>query len=142
MLVISTYIDKSQINGLGLFAGQDIKEGDVMWYLDPSIDQIIPAEQFTKMLELLDNEQQDRFKKWSYQRHGDYVLCADNTKFANHSETPNCKAERLYDVALRDIKKGEELTYNYRDFDEESQNKKDKLYDEGREKTGEEVGET
>jgi len=30
MLVISTYIERSQIDNLGLFAGQDIKEGELI----------------------------------------------------------------------------------------------------------------
>jgi len=142
MLVISTYVERSEIGGLGLFAGQDIKEGDIIWFLDPSVDQIFDKEEFEHMLSVLYNDNNEKFRKWSYKRGDTYVLCADNTKFANHSETPNCKAERLYDVALRDIVKGEELTYNYRDFDEESQNQKGELYDKGREKIGEEIGET
>jgi SET domain-containing protein len=52
--------------------------------------------------------------------YGIFWLCVDDTRFANHSETPSCKSwfngAFWMDSALRDIKKGEEITYNYRDF--------------------------
>ena len=121
MLVISTYVEKSEIEGLGLFAGQDIKEGDIVWFLDPTVDTIIPEDRFEGILNWLPKDHAENFKKWSYKREDDYVLCADNTKFANHSDTPNLGGDhKQYDVALRDIKVGEELTYDYRVFDIES----------------------
>lgn len=142
MLVIPTYIEKSKINGLGLFAGQDVEAGEVIWFFDPSNDQVIPAVQFDKMISVLDTEQQDRFKRWSYRRGDDYVLCADNTKFANHSETPNCQALRLYDVTLKAISKGEELTYDYKQIDDVLNQRKGTLYEQGRAEVGETAGET
>lgn len=114
MLIISTYIEKSEIEGLGLFAGQNIKEGDIIWFLDPTVDSIIPKDNFDGMIDWVTKEISENFLKWSYKRGDDYILCADNAKFVNHSETPNCKTLDQYDVALRDIKVGEELTYDYR----------------------------
>ena len=141
MLVIPTYVEKSEIDGLGLYAGKDIEAGEVIWFFDPSNDQVIPATQFDKMISVLDTEQQDRFKRWSYRRGDDYVLCADNTKFANHSETPNCQALRLYDVTLKAISKGEEITYNYRQIDDVLNQREGALYEQG-EEVGETVGTT
>jgi uncharacterized protein len=140
MLVISSYLDRSEIEGIGLFAGQDIKEGDIVWYLDPSIDQIFTKDDFKDLCFSQAEDQSERFKKWSYKRENDYVLCADNTKFSNHSDTPNLGGDnKQYDVALRDIKRGEELTYDYRVFDKETDLKlaKGNSYDKGREKVGE-----
>lgn len=127
MLVIPTYVEKSEINGLGLYAGEDIEAGQVIWFFDPSNDQVIPAVQFDKMISVLDTDQQDRFKRWSYRRGDDYVLCADNTKFANHSETPNCQALRLYDVTLKAIGKGEEITYDNRQVDDVLNQRKEEV---------------
>ena len=43
MLQVKTYIYKSLIPnaGNGLFAGEDIKEGTIIWKLNPRIDKII-----------------------------------------------------------------------------------------------------
>ena len=58
---------------------------------------------------------------------GEYYLCGDLGQFTNHSETPNSKnwpnSENLSEVASHDIKKGEEITADYRNFDEASREK-------------------
>ena len=51
------------------------------------------------------------------------ILCFDDARFVNHSDTPNVAtdyAQDLYglDVALRDIAAGEELTMDYAGFEE------------------------
>lgn len=63
-----------------------------------------------------------------------YVLCADNARFFNHSSTPNVIAKNNdpasiedVDVAARDIKSGEELTYNYEGMDMNFETYKSKL---------------
>ena len=118
MLVIPTYIEKSEIDGLGLFAAKDIEAGEVTWYLDPSIDLVIPKDIFVNILDVLKNvEQKERLEKWSYTRKDDIIFCVDNSKFINHSNTPNIKCEGQYDVATRNILKGEEITCDYRQFE-------------------------
>jgi hypothetical protein len=121
MLIINTYLDRSDINGTGLFSGQDINEGDIVWYLDPTIDHVFFDDDFKELCSSQPEEHAERFRRWSYKRENDYVLCSDNTKFANHSDTPNLGGDnKQYDVALKDIKVGEELTYDYRVFDKEA----------------------
>ena len=39
MLVVKTYINKSKIHGFGLFAGENIKKGTVIWKFNPVIDR-------------------------------------------------------------------------------------------------------
>lgn len=52
-----------------------------------------------------------------------YILCADNARFFNHSDNPNTHVvedpedEETADVASKDIQIGEELTVDYREFD-------------------------
>ena len=124
MLVIKNYIEKSEINGLGLFAGQDIKEGDIVWFLDPVTDSIFTKEEFEKLLNSMDEDNKEKFEKWSYIRKDTtVVLCADNAKFMNHSNNPNIKCNGQYDVALGDIKVGEEIMCNYNEFHIELNNK-------------------
>lgn len=147
MLTIKTYVEKSNIPnaGLGLFAAEDISEGDIVWFLDPTVDHVFNVDEYNGLIAAVDEEHKDRFDRWSYRRENDYVLCADNTKFANHSETPNLGGDsKQIDVALRDIKAGEELTYDYRTFDRETDFKLNQgnSYDKGREETRKETGET
>jgi SET domain-containing protein len=60
---------------------------------------------------------------YGYQNdHDDYILCGDDARFFNHSTDANCfetySANGLSPtIADRDIKKGEELTINYCQFD-------------------------
>jgi len=142
MLVISSYIEKSEIEGLGLFAGQDIEEGDIIWYLDPTIDHVFSKNCYDHLIDTIEYEHVERLEKWCYKRGDDYILCSDNTKFANHSDTPNCRSLGQYDVALRNIKKGEELTYDYRFIDDELKEKRGKIYDTVSERTERETGNT
>ena len=124
MLVIKTYVEKSEIEGLGVFSGQDIKEGDIIWFLDPVTDSIFTKEEFEKLLNSIDEDNKEKFEKWSYTRKDTtVVLCSDNAKFMNHSNNPNIKCNGQYDVALKDIKVGEEITCNYNEFHIELNNK-------------------
>jgi hypothetical protein len=38
MLTVKTYLDKSNISGIGLFAGENIKKGTITWKFNPHID--------------------------------------------------------------------------------------------------------
>lgn len=144
MLVVPTYVEKSEVNGLGLFAGRDIEEGEVIWLFDPNTDLVFDENEYSGIKGFLSKENRDKFDSWSYRRGSCYILCADNSNFWNHSETnPNCGGESPnYTVALRNIKAGEELLENYKDYDNNLQDTEGELYDEGRETVGEEVGET
>jgi SET domain-containing protein len=51
------------------------------------------------------------------------ILCFDDARFVNHSDTPNIATDYAQDpygldVALRDIEAGEEITMNYENFEE------------------------
>ena len=53
------------------------------------------------------------------------ILCFDDARFINHSDTPNVATDYAQDrygldVALRDIAAGEELTMDYAGFEEQS----------------------
>jgi SET domain-containing protein len=144
MLVIPTYVERSNIEGLGLFTAQDIEEGDIIWFLDPSIDSVFSQEEWNSLLDCLPSHLKENFDKWTYTRaNGTVVFVQDNAKFFNHSDTPNSKCNGKYDVALRKILKGEELTNDYREFEAKPNEVEKELYnyEEGKE-TGNEVGTT
>ena len=52
-----------------------------------------------------------------------YILCSDDARFFNHSDTPNTESrevageDEVITVAKRDIQPGEELTDDYRTFE-------------------------
>lgn len=122
-MLVKTKLIHSPIHGLGCFADEDIEEGQTVWRLDPSVDLVFTQEQFDKFPEPF----QLYLRKYCYspnhiQEH-QYVLCVDHMKHANHSESPNLSETDETTYANKKIKKGEELTCNYFDFDKEAKYK-------------------
>jgi SET domain-containing protein len=119
MLLVKTYLDKSSIHGIGLFAAQRIPRGTVIWRLHPPVDVLLTAEQ----LEALPEASRWQIEKYTYldRMLGKFVLCGDDARFFNHADAPNChdlpSPEGGSTVAARDIEAGEELTSDYASFD-------------------------
>lgn len=120
-MLVKTRKRQSAIHGIGLFAAQFIPEGTPTWEFTPGIDQAIHPQ----MLERFPTHARPWFLTYAYLdiRSGLYVLCADDARYMNHSETPNVRGdyerEPVFglDLAARDIEPGEELTCDYRTFD-------------------------
>jgi hypothetical protein len=49
MLLIRTYVAPSAIQGLGLFAAEDVSEGTKVWAFAPGLDQLIAQTQLTEL---------------------------------------------------------------------------------------------
>src|SRR4051794_4683135 len=125
MLLVRTRLDKSAIDGIGLFADAYIAKGTVIWRFCDSVDLQLTSES----IKSLPTPTRAQIEKYSYrEKHsGLYVLCGDDARFFNHSEDPNCidfyeqrdGSDEAHDVtvALRDIAPGEELTCDYSLFD-------------------------
>jgi hypothetical protein len=120
MLLVSTKLGVSLIEGIGLFAVEPITAGTVIWRLHPIIDLRLTDEQ----LATLAPPCREQAQKYSYrEKHsGLYVLCGDDARFFNHSDNPNCLDiynghDEDLTVAVRDIKADEELTCDYAMFD-------------------------
>lgn len=117
MLLINTYVSQSEIQGLGVFAGEPVAKGSLIWELHPQFDIFIEAAEIAK----LPVHMQAFFERYAYphlERPGIVVLDADNGRYINHSLTPNTDF-RIFDrgFALADIAIGEEITCNYFEFD-------------------------
>lgn len=125
MILVQTKLGVSPIEGIGLFAAEFIPKGTAIWKFQPGFDLEID-ETAIKQLSVPAKEQ---FLKYSYVNpvSKKYVLCFDDTRFFNHSDTPNTKSTHPHDdhkdvvVAMRDIQSGEELTTDYREFHDESE---------------------
>jgi SET domain-containing protein len=116
MLLVSTYVAPSAVEGVGVFAAEPIKKGDLVWKFDPSFDRLIPMDRYLSAPPYL-KELLDRYAYPSPERPDFIVYEVDNGRFMNHSETPNTDFSEFGGaIALRDIEAGEELTCNYADF--------------------------
>jgi hypothetical protein len=120
MLYVKTKLKESSIHGIGCFADKDIAKGTLIWKFTKGYDQEFPLD-YPEKLYLSSREQ---FLKYAYvsRTTGNYILCTDDARFFNHSENYNVVnissvgEQEGIDKALRDIKAGEELTYDYNVF--------------------------
>ena len=96
-------IKKSVPNkGFGLFASKPISIDEIIWELDGSC-KIFP----------LNDEIRQKYPH-GYQFGHNYVHCHDDSEYMNHSCDPNAWWESDQKLsARRDIKAGEEITYDY-----------------------------
>jgi SET domain-containing protein len=115
MLIVRTYVAPSSIHGLGCFAAEPIPKGRLVWQFDPRLDLRIPLADFDRFPPAT----QEFLKRLTYvesvQGVEYMVLCADQAKFVNHSNTPNLldSEDGTREWAAYDIAADEELTCNY-----------------------------
>src|SRR3954462_14155227 len=96
--------------GWGVFATRMIPRGTVIWALD-ALDQIFTA----KQIESMPAYAREMLDKYSYvDGRGRNILCWDHARFFNHSCNANCLSLGYdFEVAIRDVAVGEELTDDY-----------------------------
>lgn len=96
--------------GYGIVATKFIPEGTITWVQD-ELDQVYTPEQVAEMLPFT----QEMIDKFSFRNNkGNYVLCWDTAKYVNHSFNSNCLSTAYdFEIAIRDIQPGEELTDDY-----------------------------
>jgi len=117
MMLVRTYLAQSEIQGLGVFAGEYIPAGRQVWGLNPKFDIFVCGEEIAT----LPSHMQDYVARYSYPHleiAGVRIVDCDDGKFMNHSEQPNTDFH-IFDrgYSLFDISPGEELTCNYFEFD-------------------------
>jgi SET domain-containing protein len=117
MMLVRTHLANSSIEGVGIFATESIKAGDVIWRLEPKFDVFFNATE----VDNLPPHMQDFIARYGYphlSKPGIIVLELDNGRFMNHSESPNTDFTSFdFGYALRDIAAGEEITCNYYELD-------------------------
>ena len=114
-------VEDSRVHGFGIFAKKDIKKGiKIIEYVGEKIGKEEAEKRAERQLELsLGNKECGAVYIFELNDEFDIDGNVDwNTaKYINHSCEPNCEIEieddRIWIAALRDIKKGEELSYNY-----------------------------
>ena len=119
MLIIKTFLKEVPGKGIGLFAGDDLAEGQVWWIWDQEMDMIIGEKQYSEMSEV----KRSFVKKYSVKSEtGDYWLYTDKARFCNHADEPNSigfdeksgVSTRI--KTIKPVKIGEELPLDYREF--------------------------
>jgi uncharacterized protein len=96
--------------GYGVFATRDIPRGTITWVRD-NLDQAFSGEQIRQMRE----PYRRILETYGYtDRHGKTILCWDHARFMNHSCEATClSAGYDFEIAVRDVRAGEELTDDY-----------------------------
>lgn len=113
MLLVKTYLDRSPIHGLGVFAAEPIPKGTKIWRYVEGFDRSWSPRQFAR----LPKEAQEFVAYYGYRVDGEILLTVDNDHFINHSDDSNTYWRAGHIRAKRDIAKGEEITNSYRLFD-------------------------
>lgn len=119
MIHIKYKLDKSASHGIGLFADEDLKRGQLIYTASPLLDLNITQAQFDS----LSDREKDEIRWWGFkiEDEGVWHVDFDVSKFINHSYEPTVTQDPgrkdAYLVATRDIQKGEELTQNYLEFE-------------------------
>jgi SET domain-containing protein len=118
MFLIPTYLAPSAIHGMGVFTPVAIPKGTRIWEYNPSVDWKITKQEMA----LIPEPHQARLRTYCFlDDHGLYVLCGDNARFMNHVDNPNCDdSGKHFTMTRNDIQAHEELTCDYRTFDNES----------------------
>ena len=116
MLKVKTYLDASSVHGIGIFAGEDIPKGSVIWEFNPYVDLVYTPEQWCSLGANISIQSFAALKRYSYKEKGNYYVCLDNAQFMNHSAVDfnvgdNREGNNM--LARRDIRMGEELLCNY-----------------------------
>lgn len=103
----------SDFKGYGLVASRPIPKGTVTFVQD-GLDIVIPSEK----LEEVDRRLREYVEKYSYEDFlGNRIISWDLGKYMNHDDSPNTLSTGYgFEIAIRDISEGEEITDDYRIF--------------------------
>jgi hypothetical protein len=96
--------------GFGVVATKLIPKGTVTWVQD-ALDRVFTPEE----IEMLDSMYGPILECYTFRNgQGNYILCWDNGRYVNHSFHPSCITTAYdFELAVRDINPGEELTDDY-----------------------------
>ena len=93
MLLVDAFLDKSPIQGLGVFAKRFIGKGTPVWALDLRFDRLIEREVY----EGLTGPAKDYLDRYAYPRRSDprfIVFEADDARYMNMPTTPTAAIPR------------------------------------------------
>jgi hypothetical protein len=100
----------NDIIGWGVFATRFIPKGTIVWALDALDQRFTPAQ-----VAAMPAYARRQIEIYSYvDSRNDHILCWDHARFFNHSCEANCLSVGYdFELAVRDIQPGDELTDDY-----------------------------
>ncbi len=119
MILIKTVLRPSVIHGIGVFAEAMLPKGSKIWQFMAPYDAIVSAEEIRALPDpIRETVFNYAFKSPIFNY---YIYSGDNSRFMNHTTDPNCydDFEKNAIFTLRDIAAGEELTCDYRAYQED-----------------------
>lgn len=116
MFHVKTKLKESRIHGIGLFADQDIIKGSKIYSISEDLDLFLTD---NALLDLSEDEIRT-IKHYGYfdKEKSVWHLAFDDIRYCNHEKNANMILSTNCLIAKRDIKKGEELTQDYSEFEE------------------------
>jgi hypothetical protein len=114
MLMVDTELRQSPIHGTGVFLLEPVRKGELIWRFDSRMDRVYSEAEVAGL-----PERMRRFLRTYSTWHEAtqlWILCGDNGRHFNHSDTPNTLSLGAGfgdDVAAEDLPAGTELTTNY-----------------------------
>lgn len=114
MLMVETELRQSEIHGTGVFLKEPVRKGDLIWRFDSRIDRVYSEEELAGLPERMQNFLRT-YSTW-HEATQLWILCGDNGRHFNHSDTPNTLSLGAGfgdDLAAEDLPAGVELTTNY-----------------------------
>lgn len=121
------HVRKSRIHGSGVFSARGIKKGETVAFYE---GKIVSSEEGTRIEE---ESLKTRGVTYIFQLDDERDINGDlpgnDAKYINHSCEPNCETTdsdgKICIVAIKDIKPGEEITYDYCfEFDDDAEYKR------------------
>lgn len=108
---------------MGLFASEYVPVGQVVWRFTEGFDLDLDPRELDRLLP----GARARLLHYGYIDHAlhRFILCCDDARFINHGSTPNIASDRAkdprgIDVAIREIRPGDEITIDYGTFEDSS----------------------
>jgi SET domain-containing protein len=117
MIHIAYTIQNSSTHGIGLFAGENIQKGDLIYSPSPFLDVDITQEQFNS---LSSSEQKEVvYYGYFHPESNRWHVAFDAIRILNHGESDRANVTQdkgMVMKAKRDIQKGEEILQDYREI--------------------------
>lgn len=114
MMMVDTELKPSPIHGLGVFLLGPVRRGELIWRFDARVDRVYTDEEIATLPPHL--QRYLRIYSTWHAATGLHVLCGDNGRYFNHSDSPTTVSNAISfgeDRAARDLEAGEELTSDY-----------------------------
>jgi uncharacterized protein len=115
MMMVESELRPSLIHGIGVFLLEPVRRGQLIWRFDSRVDRVYTQDEISSL-----PDRAQRFLRTYSTWHENaalWVLCGDNGRHFNHSDTPNTISNAIAfgeDIAATDLVVATELTSDYR----------------------------